>query len=79
MTLLIEIDPLVAISRGAEEHDRFEDEGASFQRKVADGVRRSSQRANPDRIIRIDGDRGPDDVALDVRKIVFERLGLTLA
>ncbi|MBJ7353290.1 MAG: dTMP kinase [Thermoleophilaceae bacterium] len=78
MTLLIEIDPAVAISRGAEEHDRFEDEGESFQRKVAEAY---DQLAidNPDRIIRVDGDRGPDDVALDVREIVFDRLGLTLA
>ena len=78
ITILVEIDPLVAISRGAEEHDRFEDEGASFQRKVAGAY---SQLAidNPDRIIRVDGDRGPDEVAIDIRKIVFERLGLTLA
>ena len=78
MTLLIEIDPLVAISRGAEEHDRFEDEGASFQRKVAEAYGELAS-AHPDRIIRIEGDRGPDEVALGVRKIVFERLGLTLA
>ncbi|MGH2959133.1 MAG: dTMP kinase [Solirubrobacterales bacterium] len=78
ITILVEIDPLVAISRGAEEHDRFEDEGASFQRKVANAY---SQLAidNPDRIIRVDGDRGPDEVAIDIRKIVFDRLGLTLA
>lgn len=78
MTLLIEIDPVVAISRGAEEHDRFEDEGATFQRKVANAYDQLAT-DNPDRIIRVDGDRGPDEVALDVRKIVFDRLGLTLA
>jgi dTMP kinase len=78
MTLLIEIDPDVAIERGAEEHDRFEDEGASFQRKVAAAYDQLAT-DNADRIIRVDGDRGPDEVALDVRQIVFERLGLTLA
>jgi dTMP kinase len=78
LTLFIEIDPAVAISRGAEEHDRFEDEGASFQRKVAAAYDEIAA-ANPDRIIRIDGDRGPDEVAADVQKIVFERLGLALA
>jgi dTMP kinase len=78
MTLFIEIDPAVAIERGAEEHDRFEDEGASFQRKVAAAYDELAT-ASPDRIIRVDGDRGPDEVAADVRKIVFERLGLALA
>jgi dTMP kinase len=78
MTLLIEIDPSVAISRGAEEHDRFENEGATFQRKVAEAYDQLAT-DNPDRIIRVDGDRGPDEVALEVRKIVFDRLGLTLA
>lgn len=78
MTLLIEVDPEVAISRGAEEHDRFEDEGAEFQRTVASAYAEIADRFT-DRIVRVDGERGPDDVALDVRKIVFERLGLTLA
>jgi dTMP kinase len=78
MTLLIEIDPAVAISRGAEEHDRFEDEGATFQRKVAEAYDQLAT-DNADRIVRVDGDRGPDDVALEVRKLVFDRLGLTLA
>lgn len=78
MTILVEIDPLVAVSRGAEENDRFEDEGASFQRKVAQAYDQLAQE-DPDRIIRVDGDRGPDEVAVDIRRIVFDRLGLTLA
>jgi dTMP kinase len=78
VTLLIEIDPAVARERGAEEHDRFEDEGAEFQRKVADAYDEIAT-ADPERIVRIDGARFPDEVAVDVRKIVFDRLGLTLA
>jgi dTMP kinase len=78
ITILVEIDPVVAIARGAEEHDRFEDEGASFQRKVAEAYGQLATE-NPDRIIRVDGDRGPDEVAVDVRTIVFDRLGLTVA
>lgn len=78
MTVLIEIDPELAIERGAEEHDRFENEGASFQRTVA-AAYDAIAADNPDRIVRIDGARGPDDVAVDVRRVVFERLGLTLA
>jgi dTMP kinase len=78
VTLLIEIDPEVAIERGAEEHDRFEDEGANFQRKVAEAYEQLAA-DHPERIIRVNGARGPDEVAQDVRKIVFERLGLALA
>jgi dTMP kinase len=73
LTLFIEIDPAVAIERGAEEHDRFEDEGAEFQRKVAAAYEELAT-ANPDRIVRVDGDRGPDKVAADVHRIVTERL-----
>jgi dTMP kinase len=75
LTLFIEIDPAVAIERGAEEHDRFEDEGAEFQRKIAAAYDEIAN-ANPDRIVRVDGDRGPDIVAADVHRIVSERLGL---
>lgn len=78
MTLLIEIDPQVARERGAEEDDRFENEGTSFQRKVAEAYEELAA-GDPDRIIRVDGDRGPDVVAQEVREIVFARLGLTLA
>lgn len=78
ITLYIQIDPAVAIERGAEEHDRFEDEGTSFQRKVAEAYDELAA-SDPDRIVKVDGARGPDDVAVDVRRIVFERLGLTLA
>lgn len=78
LTLLVEIDPAVAMARGAEDHDRFENEGALFQRKVAAAYDQLATEY-PNRIIRIDGDRGPDEVALDVRRIVFDRLGLTLA
>ncbi len=78
MTLLIDVDAETAISRGAEENDRFEDEGADFQRAVATAYEELADRYS-DRIIRVDGARGPDDVAVDVKRLVFERLGLTPA
>lgn len=78
MTLLVDIDPAVARERGAEEGDRFENEGVGFQEQVAAAYDELA-RANPDRIIRVNGDRGPDEVALEIRKIVFDRLGITLA
>jgi dTMP kinase len=76
LTILIELDPKIALERGAEEHDRFEDEGTSFQQKVADAYDTLAA-ASPDRIVRIDGNRGPDEVAVDVRELVFGRLGLS--
>lgn len=78
LTILIEVDAETARERGAEEHDRFEDEGTSFQQLVADAYDEIAK-LHPDRIIRIDGTRGPDDVAVDVQKIVYDRLGITLA
>jgi dTMP kinase len=78
MTLLIEIEPELALERGAEEDDRFENEGIDFQRKVAKAYGELAE-ASPERILRVNGDRGPDEVAVEVRQIVFERLGLTLA
>jgi dTMP kinase len=73
LTLFVEIDPAVAIARGAEENDRFEDEGAEFQRKVAAAYDEIAA-ANPSRIIRVDGDRGPDEVAAEIQQIVLDRI-----
>jgi dTMP kinase len=78
LTLLIEIDPDLARARGAEENDRFEDEGTSLQRAVAKAY---DQLANdhPERIVRIDGDGSPDEVAARVRNTVADRLGIPKA
>lgn len=73
-TLLIEIDPRRAAERGNEEHDRFEDEGLAFQQAIAAAYAELAAE-HPDRIVRIDGDRAPDDVAADVARIVAELTG----
>lgn len=77
LTILIEVDEQTAMERGAEEHDRFEDEGASLQRKVAEAYADLAT-ASPDRIVTIDGARYPDEVARDVQVLAFDRLGITL-
>ena len=77
LTILIEIDAETARERGAEENDRFEDEGASFQQQVAAAYEQLAA-ADPDRIIRIDGARTPDAVSADVQRTIAERLGLVL-
>lgn len=75
LTVLIEVDAEVAVSRGAEENDRFENEGVGFQRRVAEAYAELAA-ASPDRIVRIDGDRGPDLVAADVAELIAARFGL---
>lgn len=75
LTVLIEVPADVAVGRGAEENDRFENEGVGFQRKVAEAYA-SLAAASPDRIVRIDGDRGPDAVAVDVASLISERFDL---
>lgn len=77
LTFLVEVDSETAMERGAEEHDRFEDEGSDLQRKVADGYDLLAT-ADPDRIVRINGARYPDEVARDVQLIAFDRLGITV-
>jgi dTMP kinase len=78
LTILIEVDPERARARGAEEDDRFEDEGVELQRKVADAY---DEIADEDdhRITRIDGDRPPDDIAADVLDIVTDTLDVVPA
>lgn len=75
LTVLIEVDAEVAVARGAEENDRFENEGVGFQRKVA-GAYAELAAASPARIVRIDGDRGPDVVAVDVAGLISDRFDL---
>jgi dTMP kinase len=78
LTILIEVDEATAMERGAEEDDRFENEGADLQRKVAAAYAQLAD-ADSDRIVRIDGARYPDEVAQDVQLLAFDRLGITVA
>lgn len=73
LTLLIDVPPGVAIARGVEPGDRFEDEGAGFQRDVALAYK-SLAVAESTRIVTIDGAREPDEVAADVAAAVARRL-----
>jgi dTMP kinase len=78
LTILIEVDPERAHARGAEEEDRFEDEGIELQRKVAEAY--ADMAAEDDhRFTVIDGDRPPDDIAADVLDIVTDTLDVVPA
>jgi dTMP kinase len=64
LTLLLEIDPTDASSRGGED-DRFEREGAELQREVAAAYDRLAA-SDPVRWRRVDADRDPEAVHADV-------------
>ena len=65
LTLLLWLEPRAAAARGAQEHDRFEREGAGLQERVRAAYERLA-REQPARIRRIAADRSPEDVHADV-------------
>jgi dTMP kinase len=69
-TFLILVDPTVARER-RETADRIEREGEEFHRAV-DGAYRSLARMFPDRIVTVDGNRAPEQVAEEIRGRVRE-------
>jgi dTMP kinase len=68
LTILLTIDPAEALRR-AGEADRFEDEGADLQRRVAAAYERLAE-AEPARFRTLDASRPPDQVHADVIEIV---------
>jgi dTMP kinase len=65
VTFLLEIEPGSASDRGAEEDDRFEQEGEQLQREVAEAYEQLAAR-HSDRYVRIEADRPPEEVHRDV-------------
>ena len=68
VTLIIDMDPTVALSRGLARdsgEDRFEDFGLSFQNTLRAGFLDLAKTA-PGRCHVIDGNQGSDEVARDV-------------
>ncbi len=78
LTILIEVDPERARARGAEEADRFEDEGVEFQHKVAAAY---DEIADEDdhRVTRISGDKPPGEVATDILDAIGDALDVHIA
>lgn len=81
LTVLLWIDPGGAAARGqgrlaageADGDDRFEAEGLAFQRRVADAYERIAV-AEPERVVRVDAEGQPAEVAARVLALVEERL-----
>jgi len=68
LTILLQLDPDLARAR-AGDRDRFEDEGASLQRAVAEAYERLAA-ADPRRWRRVDASRPVEEVHTDVVKLV---------
>ena len=68
-TFLVLLDPDEARRRGAGNPDRIEREGDAFMRRV-DEAYRGLAAVFPQRIVSLDGARGPDEIAEEVREHV---------
>jgi dTMP kinase len=68
-TFLVLLDPEQALDRARGDHDRIEREGAGFMRKVDEGYRALAA-AEPERIVAVDGDRAPEEIAEEIRERV---------
>jgi dTMP kinase len=76
LTLVIDIDTETGLARARRRNDqtqeietRLDEEGLSFHRKVRDAYRQLSV-DEPRRVKSIDGDRMPEEIAVDVREHV---------
>ena len=73
LTFLLELEPASASGRGAEEDDRFEQEGQQVQRAVAEAYEQLAAR-HRDRYVKVNADRAPEEVHRDVLAHVRHRL-----
>ena len=66
-TILVALDPDRARSRAGRDHDRIERAGSDFMRIVEEAYRALAA-AEPGRIVVVDGDRPPSEIAEEVRE-----------
>jgi dTMP kinase len=69
VTILLDLQPAAAAERAGVEVDRFEREGAGLQERVRAAYEELAGR-DPDRWVRVDADRAPDEVHRDVLAVV---------
>ena len=69
VTILLDLAPDAAAARAGVEVDRFEQEGAGLQESVRAAYEALVAR-DPDRWVRVDADREPDEVHRDVLAVV---------
>lgn len=69
VTILLDLTPAAAAERAGVEVDRFEREGTGLQERVRATYDELADR-DPDRWVRVDADRTPDEVHRDVLAVV---------
>jgi dTMP kinase len=74
LTLVIVVDPAVALTRTGDIADRIEAEGLEFQRRVAAGFAALAE-LYPGRVRLVDGSRDVGLVAADVQAAALETIG----
>ena len=73
LTLLLEVSPDHAVARAGGPPDRLEAEGRDLQRRVAAGYDELARRF-PERIVALDGERPPDEIAAQVERVTLAAL-----
>ena len=68
-TFLLLLDPETAVRRSGGDHDRIERSGGAFMHAV-DHAYRVLAAGEPDRVVPVDGDRDPDQIAGEIREHV---------
>jgi dTMP kinase len=71
LTFVLLVDPEVAVGRHSDP-DRLESEGSELQAKVDAAYRELAERF-PERIVTVDGARGPDEIAKEVHERLRDR------
>ena len=68
-TILVVLDPEEALRRAGSSHDRIERAGGDFMHRV-DRAYRALAEAEPDRIVTVEGNQPPGEIAKEIREHV---------
>jgi dTMP kinase len=74
LTFVVDVDPVLGLSRVGDAPDRLEREGLALQHRVRDGFRELARRF-PERVQMIDGDRPRQVIAAEIGSRVESLLG----
>ena len=72
-TFVVLLDPEQARARSGKHHDRIERAGDDFMRRVDEAYRALAAR-EPQRVVAVDGNRKPDEIAEEIREHVRDLL-----